>query len=55
MNLFSEIRGLVLDALAQMQSEGALPEGLSFDNVAVEPPRDAAHGDMATNAAMVLA
>ncbi|CAD0185366.1 Arginine--tRNA ligase [Ruegeria sp. THAF57] len=55
MNLFSEIRGLVLDALAQMQSEGALPKGLSFDNVAVEPPRDAAHGDMATNAAMVLA
>ncbi|WP_299893884.1 arginine--tRNA ligase [uncultured Ruegeria sp.] len=55
MNLFSEIRGLVLDALAQMQSEGVLPEGLSFDNVAVEPPRDAAHGDMATNAAMVLA
>ncbi|WP_300066716.1 arginine--tRNA ligase [uncultured Ruegeria sp.] len=55
MNLFSEIRGLVLDALAQMQSEGALPEELSFDNVAVEPPRDAAHGDMATNAAMVLA
>ncbi|WP_170368594.1 arginine--tRNA ligase [Ruegeria arenilitoris] len=55
MNLFSEIRGLVLDALMQMQSEGALPEGLSFDNVAVEPPRDAAHGDMATNAAMVLA
>ena len=35
MNLFSEIRGLVLDALAQMQSEGTLPEGLSFDNVAV--------------------
>ncbi len=55
MNLFSEIRDLVLDALAQMQSEGALPEGLGFDNVAVEPPRDAAHGDMATNAAMVLA
>lgn len=55
MNLFSEIRGLVLDALAQMQSEGTLPEGLNFDNVAVEPPRDAAHGDMATNAAMVLA
>ncbi len=55
MNLFSEIRALVLDALTQMQSEGVLPDGLSFDNVAVEPPRDIAHGDMATNAAMVLA
>ncbi|NDW51877.1 arginine--tRNA ligase [Aliiroseovarius sp. PrR006] len=55
MNLFADIRALVIDALTQMVSDGALPEGLSFDNVAVEPPRDAAHGDMATNAAMVLA
>ncbi|CUJ98992.1 Arginine--tRNA ligase [Shimia thalassica] len=55
MNLFTEIRGLVIAALEQMQSEGVLPEGLNFANVAVEPPRDAAHGDMATNAAMVLA
>ncbi len=55
MNLFSEIRTLVIDQLTAMQAEGALPEGLDFTNVAVEPPRDAAHGDMATNAAMVLA
>ncbi|MCV6586895.1 MAG: arginine--tRNA ligase [Marinibacterium sp.] len=55
MNLFAEIRTTVLAALEQMQADGALPQGLSFDNVAVEPPRDAAHGDMATNAAMVLA
>ncbi|MCK8462688.1 arginine--tRNA ligase [Aliiroseovarius sp. S1339] len=55
MNLFADIRGLVIDALNAMTSDGVLPEGLSFDNVAVEPPRDAAHGDMATNAAMVLA
>ncbi|MCE8518733.1 arginine--tRNA ligase [Ruegeria pomeroyi] len=55
MNLFTEMRGLVLEALDQMQAEGALPQGLDFANVAVEPPRDAAHGDMATNAAMVLA
>ncbi|MCE8545834.1 arginine--tRNA ligase [Ruegeria pomeroyi] len=55
MNLFTEMRGLVLEALDQMQAGGALPQGLDFANVAVEPPRDAAHGDMATNAAMVLA
>lgn len=55
MNLFSEIRDLVIEQLTAMQGEGALPEGLDFTNVAVEPPRDAAHGDMATNAAMVLA
>lgn len=55
MNLFTDIRSLVLDALAQMQSEGSLPGDLDFANVAVEPPRDPLHGDMATNAAMVLA
>ena len=55
MNLFSDIRALVIDSLTAMTAEGALPEGLDFANVAVEPPRDSAHGDMATNAAMVLA
>ena len=54
MNLFADIRTLVLDALSQMQSEGTLPADLDFANVTVEPPRDALHGDMATNAAMVL-
>jgi len=55
MNLFTEMRALVIDALEAMQAEGVLPDGLDFKNVAVEPPRDALHGDMATNAAMVLA
>ncbi|RMH44775.1 MAG: arginine--tRNA ligase [Alphaproteobacteria bacterium] len=55
MNLFSEIRGLVLDQLGKMVEAGELPEGLDFSNVKVEPPRDPMHGDMATNAAMVLA
>lgn len=55
MNLFSDLRLLVIEILGEMTQAGELPEGLSTDNVAVEPPRDAAHGDMATNAAMVLA
>ena len=55
MNLFSDIRSLVLDSLRHMQVQGDLPDGLDFDTVTVEPPRDLAHGDMATNAAMVLA
>lgn len=55
MNLFADIRALVLTNLAAMGEAGELPSGLSTTNVAVEPPRDAAHGDMATNAAMVLA
>ena len=55
MNLFAEIRALVLDAIATLQTQGTLPEGVNTDPVTTEPPRDAAHGDMATNAAMVLA
>lgn len=55
MNLFADIRSLVLESLEALVADGSLPAGLAFDNVAVEPPRDAAHGDMATNAAMVLA
>ena len=55
MNIFADIRTSVIETLDAMVAEGALPSGLSWGNVAVEPPRDAAHGDMATNAAMVLA
>ena len=45
-----------LDALLDaIEGEGQLPAGLKRNAVAVEPPRDASHGDLATNAAMVLA
>ncbi len=55
MNIFAEIRTSILETLDAMVAEGALPPGLSWGNVTVEPPRDPAHGDLATNAAMVLA
>jgi len=55
MNLFADIRALVIGALAELEAAGSLPAGLDTGTVAVEPPRDPAHGDMATNAAMVLA
>ncbi|MFM1864128.1 MAG: hypothetical protein RLZ26_2650 [Pseudomonadota bacterium] len=55
MNLFDDMRAAVLAALGEMQAAGALPAGLDLGAVTVEPPRDAGHGDMATNAAMVLA
>ncbi len=54
-NIFGDFRRLVIAALDRLVSEGALPAGLDFSRVAVEPPRDPAHGDLATNAAMVLA
>ncbi|WP_338425388.1 arginine--tRNA ligase [Sphingopyxis kveilinensis] len=49
---FSDHIGSALDALA---ARGAIPADLDRSAVSVEPPRDAAHGDVATNAAMVLA
>ncbi len=55
MNLFRDMRGRLLDALQALVAEGKLPDGLETARVAVEPPRDASHGDMAVNAAMVLA
>ena len=55
MNLFSDIHMRVIEALDVLVRAGDLPEGLDFANVTVEPPRDPLHGDMATNAAMVLA
>jgi arginyl-tRNA synthetase len=55
MNIFADIRTLVIETLDAMVAEGRLPSGLSWGAVTVEPPRDAGHGDMATNAAMVLA
>jgi arginyl-tRNA synthetase len=55
MNLFADIRELVVNAIGGLVADGKLPSGLDLAAIAVEPPRDAAHGHMATNAAMVLA
>src|SRR3954469_25624806 len=54
-NIFGDFRRLVIAALDDLAARGALPSGLDVARVAVEPPRDPAHGDLATNAAMVLA
>ena len=55
MNLFADMRALVVASVEALAEEGALPAGLDTTAISVEPPRDRAHGDMATNAAMVLA
>ncbi|GGE17027.1 arginine--tRNA ligase [Polymorphobacter glacialis] len=55
MNLYPRFAAHVADALGALTASGDLPAGLDFSNVTVEPPRDSTHGDLATNAAMVLA
>src|SRR5260221_11934514 len=54
-DIFGDFRRLVLAALNDLAAAGALPSGLDHGRVAVEPPRDPSHGDLSTNAAMVLA
>jgi arginyl-tRNA synthetase len=55
MNPYRHFIGVIVDALQGMQASGELPPSLDFSAITAEPPRDAAHGDIATNAAMVLA
>lgn len=55
MNLFSQLRSELIALLEGLRSENILPQTIAFDAVDVMPPREATHGDMATNAAMVLA
>jgi len=54
-DIFADFRRLVLSALDELAGQGVLRQGLDFGRVAVEPPRDPEHGDLSTNAAMVLA
>src|SRR5690349_10628638 len=54
-HIFARVLGSVRAAIAAMEGAGALPPGLDTSRILVEPPRDPTHGDMATNAAMVLA
>jgi arginyl-tRNA synthetase len=55
LSLYAQYAALLDGVLDELVSEGALPQGIDRRNVTVEPPRDPAHGDLATNAAMVLA
>src|SRR6185436_2612329 len=54
-HLFADVLARVHAVCAALAAEGQWPAGIDFSRVVVEPPRDATHGDMATNAAMVLA
>lgn len=53
--LYARFAAHIEDALNALETEGVLTAGVDRRNVTVEPPRDASHGDLATNAAMVLA
>ena len=54
-HIFADVLARVHSVCGQLAGDGELPKGIDLSRVVVEPPKDAAHGDMATNAAMVLA
>lgn len=55
MSLYVRFAAHLNAALDALEADGVLPAGLERRSITVEPPRDASHGDLATNAAMVLA
>jgi arginyl-tRNA synthetase len=54
MNVFRHFREEIVRALDRLAATGTIPAGLDVDRVTVEPPREDGHGDLSTNAAMVL-
>ena len=54
-NIFAAVLDKVRAANDALIADGVLPAGIDQFRIVVEPPRESAHGDMATNAAMVLA
>ena len=54
MNLFMHVREIVIEVLKELSAQSVLPTDTDFSNITVEPPKDSRHGDMSTNAAMVL-
>ena len=55
MNLFAHFHTVIAAEVKALAAEGSLPAELDLQRIAVEPPRDPAHGDISSNAAMVLA
>jgi arginyl-tRNA synthetase len=54
-NIFTAVLDKIRAANTALIEDGALPSGIDQSRIVVDPPRESAHGDMATNAAMVLA
>ena len=55
MEVFAGFHGRVLAAVQQLKHDGVVPPEASIEGITLEPPKDSSHGDLATNAAMVLA
>ncbi|MDG1997176.1 MAG: arginine--tRNA ligase [Emcibacteraceae bacterium] len=54
MNIFKEFQSSIKGIIKSLSESGKLPDNMDLSNITAEAPRDASHGDIATNAAMVL-
>jgi arginyl-tRNA synthetase len=54
MNIFNEFEKDIKAMIAELANDGTLPNAMDVSKLTVESPRDPSHGDLATNAAMVL-
>lgn len=55
MNIFHFFKDYILTCLGDLKRECKWPDDLDFNRVTIEPPKQASHGDLSTNAAMILA
>ena len=54
MNIFAAFRARIEESIRELVRQGVVNDSADLSRISVEPPREASHGDMATNAAMVL-
>ncbi|MEC8535388.1 MAG: arginine--tRNA ligase, partial [Pseudomonadota bacterium] len=54
MNIFAAFRAQIEESIRELIQQGVVNDSADLSRISVEPPREASHGDMATNAAMVL-
>mgnify|MGYP000036654693 CR=1 FL=1 len=54
MNIFADFRTRIENSIHELINQGVIEDGADLSRISVEPPREESHGDMATNAAMVL-
>ena len=54
MNIFAAFRARIDESIRELIQQGVVNDSADLSRISVEPPREASHGDMATNAAMVL-
>ena len=55
MNIFNRFKDRLLKCIGELQNKGELPESFDMASITVEPPRNPDHGDVSTNAALLLA